>query len=581
MSIFENQYTIIEKIGEGGMGTVYVANDTMLDRKVAIKQLNRSSVEDASMSDRFQQEALALARLNHPNITHLYSFIPKENTYWMVMEYVEGKTLEDWIRIHTTIGYQLVATIAAQMLDGIGHAHKKGIIHRDMKPANVMINEDGEVKIMDFGIARMRNAQRLTSHGKSVGTLEYMSPEQIQGKEGDERTDIYAVGNIMYELLSGNPPYQANSDYQIMKDKLEQNPRPISSINPSVPSTLQKIISKALERNPDNRYQSAQEFKRAIETAFGANLLPTSSLLAAIEAPQITTNASTTATTSTVNSLLSKAKNISGDIHIPDIKKVSKPVLLLIGSVILCLILLVWALMTPNPDTPSPDTAVANPIENSATTTEGFVSNDASPTTGAVSETPNEMYQRISKQNNANNNTESETPKEEKTEAPKPTPKKVEPRKEEQKKEYPKEEEKVETEPARPVEVRKSNTGPVEVPAGKTIRVTLSETISSENPDRDGAAIRLTCSENVEAGGRVIIRKGATVTGKIVDVIPSNNGRKKALIGFTINKVQAVDGSEIKLRSARFRLFASEPGKPVSYNSGQSFVAELGRGQVK
>src|SRR5690554_133358 len=151
-----DQYEIIQKLGEGGMGTVYLAKDTLLDRLVAIKQLHRNSgaIEDG-LGERFQAEALALAKLNHLNVTHLYAFIPKEDTYWMVMEFVEGKTLEDWLFVHKKITHQLAASIAVQMLDGLHHAHRKGIIHRDIKPANVMINEDGEVKIMDFGIARM------------------------------------------------------------------------------------------------------------------------------------------------------------------------------------------------------------------------------------------------------------------------------------------------------------------------------------------------------------------------------------------------------------------------------------------
>jgi len=192
-----DQYTILHKIGEGGMGTVYLAEDRLLLRRVAIKSLLRTvSSEAESPENRFQQEALALARLNHPNITHLYAFIPRQDTYWMVMEYVEGKTLEEWVKYKGRLSPVLAVSILIQLLQGLGHAHRRGIIHRDLKPANVMISGDGEVKIMDFGIARIRDSQRLTQYGKSVGTLEYMAPEQIQGKEGDELTDIYAAGNI-------------------------------------------------------------------------------------------------------------------------------------------------------------------------------------------------------------------------------------------------------------------------------------------------------------------------------------------------------------------------------------------------
>ena len=138
-----NQYEIVQKLGEGGMGMVYLAKDSIIQRLVAIKQLHRNAGAEESLGERFQAEALALAKLNHTNITHLYSFIPKEDTYWMIMEYVEGKTLEDWLFIHKKITHQLAASIAVQILDGLDHAHRKGIIHRDIKPANVMINEEG------------------------------------------------------------------------------------------------------------------------------------------------------------------------------------------------------------------------------------------------------------------------------------------------------------------------------------------------------------------------------------------------------------------------------------------------------
>ncbi|HTN47350.1 MAG TPA: serine/threonine-protein kinase [Flavipsychrobacter sp.] len=572
MNAFESQYTIIEKIGEGGMGTVYLANDTMLDRKVAIKQLNKSANEDESLGDRFQQEALALAKLNHPNITHLYSFIPKEDTYWMVMEYVEGKTLEDWLRIHKKITHPLAASIAVQMLDGLHHAHKKGIIHRDIKPANVMIHEDGEVKIMDFGIARMRDAQRMTRHGKSVGTLEYMSPEQIQGQEGDERTDVYAVGNILYELLCGMPPYQADTDYQIMKDKLENDPKPVIAFNPSVPVTLQKIIFKALERKPERRYQKAVEFKEELKKAMGSLLLSDSELTQVLKASQVFTAPRTGSEPMSVSTLLAKAKTISGSLKVPDIEKVNKPVLLLAASVLLCVILLLWNFAGGNSEESKdvvqdpvileqPDTSSSNELQQNIATT------------ASVEETPNEMYQRINKQNAAANARQDKTRQSENAQ------KKTSNRKAVEAAEY--EDEAAEEYRGNTRQNSRAGSGPVEVPAGRSIRITLAETISSEDVSRDGDIIRLTCAENVEAAGRLIIRKGAAVTGKIVDVIPSRNERKKALIGFIIQKVQAVDGSDIKLRSDRYRLFAEEPGYPVSYRNGQSFRAELGRGKVR
>lgn len=569
MNAFNNQYAILEKIGEGGMGTVYLAKDTMLDRWVAVKQLNNTTDVDEAMGDRFQQEALALAKLNHPNITHLYSFITKEKTFWMVMEYVEGKTLENWLHIHKKITHPLAASIAVQLLDGLQHAHKKGIIHRDIKPANVMINEDGEVKIMDFGIARMRSTRRITRHGKSVGTLEYMAPEQIHGQEGDERTDVYAVGNIMYELLCGMPPYRADTDYQIMKDKLEKDPKPIVPFNASVPVALQKIIFKALERKPEKRYRSAAELKQAIQQCMGNSLLSQSELTNVLKASQVFTTPQSGNEPMSVTALLAKAKSISGNLKVPGIKKANRPMLFLAASVLLCAILLIWSSASDSPPENDADSDISFNEAPVDTPAYAEIKQEIVTAVLGLEETPNEMYRRINKQNsvsvNANPNTKAGK-KEVNDQKNISNKKTVQADDDDDDVSY---------------NNRRTEQIPVDVPAGKTIRVTLSENLSSEDESRDGGVLRLSCAENIEANGRVIIKKGAPVTAKVVDVISSRNDRKKALVGFVIQKVQAADGSSIKLKSQRYRLFADAPGEPVGYRSGQSFTAELGRGRVR
>ncbi|MBW7891850.1 MAG: serine/threonine protein kinase, partial [Chitinophagaceae bacterium] len=267
------QYIKRDKIGEGGMGTVYLGEDVLLERPVAIKVMNNpENMGKDSLEVRFQQEALALARLNHPNITHLYAFIPKGDTYWMVMEYVEGKTLEEWLKIHGSFNEKTACSILCQVLDGLAHAHQKGIIHRDLKPANVMISTEGEVKIMDFGIARIKNSQRLTQLGKSVGTIEYMAPEQIQGKEGDELTDIYAAGNILYEILSGQTPFKAETDYHLMKMKLEEKIPRHPMLLGKTSSAVQEVIFRSLAANPAKRFANAGLFKEAILKNIGEGL---------------------------------------------------------------------------------------------------------------------------------------------------------------------------------------------------------------------------------------------------------------------------------------------------------------------
>lgn len=573
MSGLGSQYEIIQKLGEGGMGTVYLAKDTMIDRLVAIKQLHRNTgSEEESLGERFQAEALALAKLNHPNVTHLYSFIPKEDTYWMIMEYVEGKTLEDWLFVHKKITHQLAASITVQILDGLHHAHRKGIIHRDIKPANVMINEDGEVKIMDFGIARMRNAQRITSHGKSVGTLEYMAPEQIQGHEGDERTDIYAVGNILYEMLCGTTPFQSDTDYILMKDKLEKQPESILRENPTVPESLEKIIFKALQRNPNKRYQTARELKSAIEKCLDGTLLDQFTLSKVLKASQVFTAPEKGNEIISVSNILSRAKSISGRFRVPSagkfkvptVGKINRSYLILGASVLLCLILLIWSGGTEVSKT---DEIPENPVVTWEEPADEPEQDMAEQSSGNFNETPSEMYRRIAKPTEVK-----AKPKEEKNNVkksvnnttdnkPSNTPQQTE----------------------RSENINKERTvpnTPAEVPAGKSILVTLQEDLSSEEKERDGKLIRLTCNEDVLVDNRVIIRKGSTVTGKIVDCVPSNS-RKKALIGFVIIRVEAVDGSTVKLKSKRFRLFADVPGKAISYRSGQTFEAILQRGIVK
>lgn len=576
MSILGSQYEVIQKLGEGGMGVVYLARDTMIQRLVAIKQLHRDGgSEDESLGERFQAEALALAKLNHPNITHLYSFIPKEDTYWMIMEYVEGKTLEDWLKIHQKITHQLAASIAVQILDGLEHAHRKGIIHRDIKPANVMINEDGEVKIMDFGIARIRNAQRITSHGKSVGTLEYMAPEQIQGHEGDERIDVYAVGNILYEMLSGSTPFQSDTDYRLMKDKLEKQAESIIQYNPTVPVSFKKIIFKALQRNPNKRYKSALEMKIAIEKNLGSSLLDQSTLTEVLQASQVFTEPQKRSEIISVNNILARAKSISGRFKVPKATKVNKSLLLLGVSVLFCAILLIWGGGTDKEiiaeETPEASEVTWTEPEESP---QEVVLNQAS---SEFEETPNDMYKRIIK------NTEviPEAKEEIKKDISQPTNRKPSnpPKKKSEPKPstIPEKTEKKESKVEKPVI---PNT-PVDVPAGKIISITLKEDLSSEEKERDGKQIRLICNEDVVAENRVIIKKGAEVTGKIVDVVESTHSRKKALIGFVIQYVEAVDGSKVKLKSRRYRLYADTPGIPVKYKTGEIFEAKLRGGRVQ
>src|SRR5213593_2568137 len=209
-------HRIISKIGQGGMGTVYEAEDTHLGRRVAIKLLNPTLVANPKELARFQSEAKVQARLNHPNVVTLHEFEPFKDSYYMVMEYVVGRNLADIVRVVGALPPHIVVTLSKQVLDGLSAAHRIGVVHRDLKPSNIMLTPDGVAKVMDFGIAKVQGSQNLTATGALVGTVYYMSPEQVRGEAVDARSDIYSFGIILFELLTGRVPFKEESDFSVM-----------------------------------------------------------------------------------------------------------------------------------------------------------------------------------------------------------------------------------------------------------------------------------------------------------------------------------------------------------------------------
>src|SRR5499427_9767867 len=211
-NLIGNNYKITEKIGEGGMGSVYKGVDVMLEREVAIKVLRPELARQPDIVERFRSEAVTLAKLNHPNIATLFSFLRQGEDFFMVMEFVRGQTLDNLIRRSGAMPCDRAIGLFCQALEGIDHAHRMGIVHRDIKPANMMLTENGTLKVMDFGIARVLGTSRMTRQGNIVGTIEYMSPEAIQGQEVDLRTDIYSLGILLYELLTGRLPFDSDTE---------------------------------------------------------------------------------------------------------------------------------------------------------------------------------------------------------------------------------------------------------------------------------------------------------------------------------------------------------------------------------
>ncbi|MBI3653601.1 MAG: protein kinase [Acidobacteria bacterium] len=263
-------YKITEKIGEGGMGAVFKGIDTMLEREVAIKMLRPELARQPEVLERFRTEAVTLAKLNHPNIATLYSFLRHEDDYFMVMEFVRGSTLETIIQSFGALAYERAIPLFCQALEGIDHAHKQGIVHRDIKPANVMVMESGAVKVMDFGIARVLGSARMTRQGNVVGTVEYMSPEQIRGEDSDARSDIYSLGILLYEMLTGRVPFNSTSEYEIMKLQIEEAPPPPTLYSAQLPLVVEQAIMRSLAKKASARYQSAGEFRAVLLGALSA-----------------------------------------------------------------------------------------------------------------------------------------------------------------------------------------------------------------------------------------------------------------------------------------------------------------------
>ena len=254
-----NRYEIVKSIGEGGMANVYLANDKILDRKVAVKVLRGDLSSDDKFIRRFQREALSVSNLSHPNIVEVYDVGEEDGEYYIVMEYIEGKTLKQLLKKRESLTLTEVIDIMTQLTDGISHAHESYIIHRDIKPQNIMIQDDGRIKITDFGIAMALNATQLTQTNSVMGSVHYLPPEQASGKGATVKSDIYSMGILMYELLTGTVPFKGDNAVEIalkhMKDKIPS----IRKQDPSIPQSVENILLKATAKNPRNRYDTAKE----------------------------------------------------------------------------------------------------------------------------------------------------------------------------------------------------------------------------------------------------------------------------------------------------------------------------------
>ncbi|HJU36232.1 MAG TPA: Stk1 family PASTA domain-containing Ser/Thr kinase [Gaiellaceae bacterium] len=274
-TLFDGRYRIQRKLGAGGMADVYLAEDQELGRRVAIKILNGRHANDDQFIERFRREAKNAAALNHPNIVSIYDRGEAEDTYYIAMEYLDGRTLKELIVGRGAAPINVAIEYARQILSALRFAHRHGIVHRDIKPHNVLVDGEGRVKVTDFGIARAGTSQ-MTETGSIVGTAQYLSPEQARGGEVDPRSDLYSLGIVLYELLTGKTPFDGETPVEIAMKHLSHAPKPPSKLRPDIPRELDMVVLRALAKNPDDRYQTADEMEADLErVARGANVAAT------------------------------------------------------------------------------------------------------------------------------------------------------------------------------------------------------------------------------------------------------------------------------------------------------------------
>ncbi len=293
-TVLDKRYTLLDRLGSGGMAEVYLAHDEVLDRDVALKALRGQYAEDESFVERFRREARNAASLSHPNIVQVYDQGRAENgTYYMAMEYVPGGTLKDRIVERGALAPAEAAGLAAQVADALAVAHGRGIVHRDIKPQNVLMTPSGETKVADFGIARAASATVMTQTNLVLGTAGYMAPEQASGEKVSPATDLYSLGVVLYEMLTGALPYEADTPIAIAMQHVNAPPRHPREANPEVPAELDAIVVRLLAKDPNERYTSASELARDLRSVAAGGGAGISAAAATVQAPRAATRQQT------------------------------------------------------------------------------------------------------------------------------------------------------------------------------------------------------------------------------------------------------------------------------------------------
>jgi serine/threonine-protein kinase len=260
------QYRVLSELGAGGMGVVYRAMDLLLEREVAIKRLRSEFASSASVLERFRKEAQLQAKLNHPNIAQLYTLLQDSDSLCIVMEFIDGTVLRNFM----PMPWLSAVPVVLQILEALDYAHRRGVLHRDVKPENIVVNREGVVKVMDFGIAHALGAARMTRERVVIGTLEYMPPERILNREMDQRSDLYSVGVLLFEMLSGRLPFINESEYELLRAQVEATPPSVSQFVAGLPDFVTEAVRVALEKDSANRYPSCSDMATVLRDGAAA-----------------------------------------------------------------------------------------------------------------------------------------------------------------------------------------------------------------------------------------------------------------------------------------------------------------------
>src|SRR6184192_270634 len=262
--VFDGRYRVVRKLGTGGMANVYLAEDQELGRRVAIKVLDDRHSQDEQFVERFRREAKNAAGLSHPNIVSIYDRGEAEGTYYIAMEYLDGRSLKELIVKRGPAPIGIAVDYARQILAALRFAHRNGVVHRDIKPHNVLVDAEGRVKVTDFGIARA-GASQMTETGSIIGTAQYLSPDQARGAQVDQTSDLYSLGIVLYELLTGTVPFTGDTPVEIAMKHLSTVPEPPSARRPDIPHDVDLVVMRALAKDPNDRYESAEEMEADLD----------------------------------------------------------------------------------------------------------------------------------------------------------------------------------------------------------------------------------------------------------------------------------------------------------------------------